>query len=777
MTTQAAPDRIRMMHHPEALFDEAYREVEQDVRGYRPPRGPWRAETAAGGLRLVAADGAAMRVRACGPGVLRMTCRPDGQLGPTTTERLGLVTVPAEPVAADVVVAGGRADLTAGDVAFAMDLAGGDFAFRAGGESLVESWAGGWRFAADAAEFSGHRYLAFFRLGEERIYGFGGRIMRPDRTGAFADMYAVKAGRHSGDYGGFPVPFFLSTRGYGVFVNNPWPHVYFDMGRGRRDRWFVHAPGGDCDLFFLHGPEFADILRRFTALAGRLPPPRRWWLGLWAGSLSITTAAGVLEVARRFRAARLPCDAIQIDGTWRGGPEFLQRYMIEGAYTSNDFEWHPDFGDGPAMVEELRSMGIRTVLHVNSRPYRAETAARGVAEGWLRREGHEVVARVGDPAAEERYGAMLAGRNADRIGAWLQDHGDRLGGEVLPGIPSRNLFGALWARATASTGTDDGDPGRVVFTRGCGIGGQRHAIIWAGDTRFGADFFREDVWFLLNAGLAGFALASCDLGGFYAADPFSGPHNTAFDRDNLARRLVQSLFFMPTPRIHDDATAPPKFPWNCPPDIAALYADMLRLRYRMVPYHFSHLVEAHRTGEPLLRPMVYHHRDDPTTWSLFDQFYLGRYLLVAPVLEKGADSRAVYLPAGTWFDFWTGRRHEGPTTVRVEAPLSSQRGLPVFVKAGAILPMQDEVLFLGDSPPAVLTLVLYPHGTSRFVLHEGVGLGHEFACVAESGRLRITLPNHLPMERTYRVRVAGFEGERIVVVPPGGVREESIVRP
>lgn len=742
-------DTVSIRLHPEALFDEDTREVALDLTPYRA----WGEFVSARKNEYATANGERLRVTSHGDGLLRLRWLPGGAKDePTVTERLGLVHVPG----------------TNGPVGLscAVDCATGGV--RVTDESGAVLLDGGMRFAVEPGEFSGYRSVGTFRLDpDERIFGFGGRIMRPDRTGLFADLYSVKAGHHSGDYGGFPVPFFLSTKGYGVFVNNPWPHLYFDMGRTNPGEWFVHAPGGDCDLFVVRGPEFADMLRRFTDLVGRLPSPRRWWMGLWGGSLSLARVSEILDTARKFRAENLPCDAIQIDGTWRGGPEFLKRYMIEGAYTSNDFEWHPEFGDGKAMVDELRRLKIRTVLHINSRSFRADTAERGVREGWLRRQGNETVVRVGDSSAEKTYHKLLAGRVGEGIGCWLQDHGDRLGGEVLPGIPSRNLFGALWARATTDACPAAGDPDKIVFTRGCGIGGQRHAIIWSGDTRFGVDFFKEDLWFLINAGLAGFPLASADLGGFYSADGCSAPHNRAYDRDNLARRVVQSLFFMPTPRTQDDAREPPKFPWNCPPDIARLYADMLRLRYRMIPYHYSYLVHAHRTGEPIIRHLVHHHRRDPMARDVHDQIYLGDWLLIAPVIEKGARSRAVYLPSGIWFDFWTGERHEGPITIRVETPLCELRGLPVFVKAGAILPTQDDVLALADDPPAVLTLDIFPHGESRFDLHESPTLAHEFRCVAAGGEVTVTLPNHLPHERTYRVRVRGVSDEQVVVVQAG----------
>jgi alpha-glucosidase (family GH31 glycosyl hydrolase) len=745
-----------LLHHPDALFPDAPAKVLLDREPYQPLPGPLTvAERSPNGVVLAAADGARLAITCCADGLWRL--RAGATLPATTTERLGLVQVPADAVTVTVQQTGNVLTLAGGGFTCRVDLADAEFAVvDARGEVVLASVGGGFRFSPGPAEYSGQKFFAAFRLDpQERLFGFGGRIMRPDRTGMFADMFAVKAGLYSGDYGGFPVPFFLSTRGYGVFVNNPWPHLFFDLGRTDPAEWFVHGPGGECDVFLLAGPEFADLLGRFTRLVGRLPAPRRWWLGFWAGSLSITTAAGVLDAARRFRAAGLPVDAIQIDGNWRGGPEFFQRYMLDGAYTSNDFDWHPAFGDGRAMVEELRALGIRTVLHVNSRPFSEATTARGVAEGWLRKQGHETVVRVGDPAAEAKYRELIAARNAERIGCWLQDHGDRVSGEVLPGVPSRNLFGALWARATTVTGSDTGDPARVVFTRGAGIGGQRHCIVWSGDTQVGMDFCEEDIWYLINAGLAGYPLASCDLGGYMFAHKNAAPHNLAFDPDNLARRLCQSLFFMPTPRTQDDGRDPPKFPWNCPPPIEKLYGDMLRLRYRMIPYHYSYLVHAARTGEPLVRPLVYHHRQERECWTIHDQFYLGEWLLVAPIVKKSAEHRLVYLPAGRWFNFWTDEEHTGPKAVLVPCPLYEPQGLPVFVKAGAILPTQADVDRLTDDPPAELWLDIYPNGESTFVLNDGMELTSRITCRQKAGRVEVEIADALPFERRYHVRLHG----------------------
>lgn len=768
MKPDCLPDRLVLLHHPDALMPDAPAKVTLDRSGYHPLAGPLRLHQQSGQtVVLAAAGGGFLSISLCATGVLRLRAVPSGAtLEPTTTERLGLLAVPNDPVALVVSQESGVLTASGGGFRCRIELASGELEIvDSRGQTVLASVGGGFRFSSEPGEYSGHKFFAAFRLDpNERIYGGGGRIMRPDRTGMFADLFAVKAGLYSGDYGGFPVPFFLSTRGYGWFLNNPWPHLFFDLGRTRADQWFVHGPGGDCDLFVIDGPEFADLLGRFTRMAGRLPAPRRWWLGFWCGTLSIARASEALETCRKFRALGLPVDAIQIDGTWRGGPEFLQRYMLDGAYTSRDFNWHPEFGDGTAMVQELRSMGIRTVLHVNSRPFSEETTAKGLAEGWLRKQNHETVVRVGDPQAEAKYRELIAPRNAEGIGCWLQDHGDRVSGEVLPGIPSRNLFGALWARATTVTGSDTGDPSKVVFTRGAGIGGQRHCIVWSGDTQVGMDFCEEDIWYLLNAGLAGYPLSSCDLGGYMFAHKNAAPHNHAWDPDNIARRLCQSLFFMPTPRTQDDGREPAKFPWHCSPPIARLYGEMLKLRYRMHPYLFSYLVHAARTGEPILRPLVYHHRADRSCWTIHDQLYLGEWLLVAPIVKKNAEHRFVYLPEGRWLNFWTDEEQVGPKALLAQSPLFEIQGLPVFVKAGAILPSQADVDRLSDEPPAELWLDLYPAAESRFVLNDGLDLASTIVCRHNRGQVEVSIANALPKPRRFHFRLHGApRGARLIV--------------
>lgn len=741
--------------HPEALFDSAYIDQMVNLAAYVAPTGPWRqVDSDARGVLLRAADGALLRLDAIADRIIRVRARPTGQaIGPSATEELGLVTAD-QPIPAWTSVSGERPGLVIADGSrLEVDPATGAQRFLVGDEVLVAS-DGAVRFSPEPPEFGrGVRAFTRFHRDGDGLFGCGGRSARPDRVGQTFDSFATKVGGRSGDYGGFPIPWLMSPRGWGVFLDNPWPHVHFDLGRTDPKCWSFHIPGGGVDLYFVRGPEPRDLLRRFTSLVGRVPEPRRWWLGYWVSALSFTTAAEVLGFARRLRAEGYPLEAMVIDGPWRGGPEFLRLYMTEGQYPTNDLRWHPGFGDGPTLVRALNELGVRTVLHQNSRSYLKETNEAGIATGALRRIGQEVVPAFTRPEGEAFYRNQVRGRHQEGVALWWLDHGDRVSGEIAPGIPSRNLFGALWARASARAAEADGVDHRLTLIRGAGIGGQRHALPWPGDTRYGIDFALFDIWFCLNAGLSGFPITSADLGGFMEKGLDHGPHNRAYDPENLARRLCQALLWLPSPRVHGDDSAPPKVPWNCPPAIQPLYRAMLAERYRLIPYFYSLAWEAHREGAPILRPLLWRWPRLAEAVAINDQFLIGDDLLVAPVVTKDAAVRRVWLPPGLWHDWWRGTVHTGPAWIEVPVPFYETSGLPLFARAGAIIPVQEPVTSLDDRIPELLGLEIFPAGSSTQVIHEARDAATRVTVVESTKELSILIENPLARPRAVRLRV------------------------
>lgn len=769
--------RMPAYFHPDALYDQPYECFELDLSDYR--------ELGSGASLLIqdskgillGIGSARLRVDVWGKGTLRLRVDPQDTPSSTTTELLGLIKQPSpEPVRFSVNEQADAITLTTDLLTLGLDTTTGDLTLTdAQGHILWQTVEGGLRFSDESGEYSGKRFCCWSELGDQHCYGFGGRIAPLDRTGQSVDVFSMKTGVRPGDYGGFPVPFFISTRGYGLFLNNPWPHVYFDMGKIREDRWLMHAPGGQCDLFLFAGPNFPDVIGRYTQVTGRVPAVPKWMLGFWCSSLSMTTADAALADAKRMREEGYPCDAFVFDGPWRGGPDFAAKYVTGKQYPSEDLDWHRDFGDGAAMTRDLGQLGIKTILHLNSRSFSGKTADEGVAKGLLRRIGEEVVPRLLDDAGEVYYQSMLLPRVDEGVAAWWTDHSDRVSGELAPGLPSRNLFGVLWNRLLAHMMQPSGAANCPALSRGGGIGSQRYAIPWPGDTRCGIDALAEDIWFMVSAGLCGFALTSADLAGFEArrgpedADLTSDElHARMFDDENLCRRLCHCLLWMPVPRIHNNCDTIPKFPWNCSPKVQQLYHETLEERYRFTPYLYSYILDASLTGLPLLRPMVYEYPRDEDAIDATTQFMIGDCLLAAPVTEAGHQTRDVYLPEGVWFDWWTGDRYEGPTHVQVDAPMYALSGLPLFARAGAIICNQDPTIQLNDEPPQRLWLQVYAEGQSEITLRETPQVANRFVLDTTTDGLVMDLENNCDFDRQYVIHVRNKSREPISIDMPAG---------
>ncbi|MBD3418875.1 MAG: hypothetical protein GF398_02035 [Chitinivibrionales bacterium] len=779
------PPPKKLHLHNDVIWDRPYEDHELDLRTYKPFTSPLVSQNRdTNGVTCVTANGERIRIEPCATNVMRIRYFTSANSDALSlTEKLDLLSTDFPQTDFVFASTGDAFQITTEALKLGWKDAGReiDISTRSGSH-VLSSINRGIRFSTQATYSGGSRFFGEFAIDSENFFGFGGRIAPPNRTGATADIFSVKAGVHWGDYGGFPIPFFMSTKGYGFFLNNPWPHVYFDMGKSDPHTWFMHAPGGECDMFIIYGPEFSDILETFTRMTGRIPAPQKWWFGFWCSSIAFTGADEVLNVAQRMRRDGYPCDAVALDGGWRGGPDFLRQYREGKKYPSNDLNWHPDFGDGPDMMRKLKEIGTKTVLHLNSRNYSPETQARGLKEGFLRQHGQEVVVKLTSQSAEKIYSNMVTPRVKEGVDLWWTDHSDRVGGEITGGVPSRNLFGALWNRLLNRIGSESGAAASLCLSRGGGIGSQRFALPWPGDTEFGIDRFAEDIWFCLNAGLAGFPVTSVDIGGFTVkAERYENDEQSyaqSFDLENVARRMCQSIMFIPTPRIHHNWCSLPKFPWNCPPATQQLYKNALTFRYALTPYIYTYALRASRTGEPILRPLVYHHRCDRRTWSIGDEFYLGESLLFAPVTEPGRTSRTVYLPAGSWIHYWTGRRFDGEQRIEIDAPLLSIEGLPIFVKANSVIPRQQPVQFLDERLPDELILELFPLSSGSFCLHESPAHSTHILFNRDKSTLNVVIDDASGLKRTFHLQAAMLSdfdtikvnGEAVDAHPSGDAR-------
>ncbi|MBB6729978.1 TIM-barrel domain-containing protein [Cohnella zeiphila] len=511
----------------------------------------------------------------------------------------------------------------------------------------------------------------------------------------------------------------------GVFLDDPGRTV-FDM-RTNGDRYAIRSENGRLDLYVWEGPSLKDVVRRYTALTGRPPLPPRWALGYQQSRYSYMDRAELLDVARTIRAKRIPCDVLYLD------IHYMDEYKV--------FTWHPDrFPDPRAMMEELAGMGFQVVPIVDpgvKKDPKYPVYREGVQEGYFcaKLEGELFIGSVWPgPSAFADFTDDRAARWWGDLHRFYIDSGIKgiwndmnepsvfdtanktMDLDVLHannGNPKthgewHNLYGMLMSKATYEgmvRGLDGERP--FVLTRAGYAGIQRYAAVWTGDNRSYWEHMAMSIPMVLNLGLSGVAFAGPDIGGF-------SHHATG----ELVARWTQLGALLPFCRNHSAIDTSRQEPWRFGERVEAVCREALNLRYRLMPYLYSLFYEASASGLPIARPLLLEYPDDRNAANLCDQFLLGRDLLAAPIVRPGATARAVYLPAGVWYDYRTGERLEGGRHVLANAPLET---MPLYVRAGAILPEQPLRQYADEAIGGALTLNVYAGGEGSFRLYEDDG--------------------------------------------------------
>ncbi len=270
-----------------------------------------------------------------------------------------------------------------------------------------------------------------------------------------------------------------------------------------------------------------------------------------------------------------------------------------------------------------------------------------------------------------------------------------------------NLYGLMMAKACAEGLQRHRQQERsFVLTRSGYAGVQRWSSVWMGDNQSLWEHLEISLPMLCNMGLSGVAFVGCDIGGFAG-------NATA----ELFARWMQIGMLYPLMRGHSAMSTARHEPWVFGDRTENICREYINLRYQLLPYIYNLFWEASQTGAPILRPLFYHFPSDRQTYTLYDQVLLGASLMAAPVYRPGIEYRAVYLPAGTWYDWWSGERYAGPTHILAHAPLEK---MPLFVRAGAIIPMQPVQQYVDELPQNSLRLRIWP-GQNEYIFFEDDG--------------------------------------------------------
>ena len=553
---------------------------------------------------------------------------------------------------------------------------------------------------------------------EERYYGFGektGRFQRRDHgmTMWNSDIPGYDAGT---DPLYQTIPFFYGIRNgraYGIFFDNTY-RSFFDMGKGSRSEYSFGAEGGALNYYFFAGPTPSSILSRFTELVGRMPLPPLWSLGYQQCRFSYTPESRVREIARGFRSRRMPCDVLYLD------IDYMDGYRV--------FTWNPaTFPDPPGLVRDLRAEGFRTVVIVDPgvKLVSAYTVFRSglAADAFLHYPngalytgkvwpGMCVFPDFTSASVRRWWGDQYAGFAAAGISGWWNDMNEPSvfdvptntvdlsvvhDGEGIRGSHAEfhNVYGMQMTRGTYE-GARRFIPGSrpFVLTRASYAGGWRYAAAWTGDNMASWDHLAMSLSMCLNLSISGQPFVGSDIGGF-----------VGYPSGELFARWLQLGVFTPLMRAHSVIHEKNKEPWEYGDQYTTINRGTLDLRYEFLPYVYTTMATASRSGIPAMRPMIFEYPEDRRFTSTDEEFLFGPDLLVAPVLTEGARRKSVDIPAGVWYDYWSGARLQGNQRVDVEAPLER---IPLFVRAGAVIPLRQAVQYTAEAPVNPLTLMVFP---------------------------------------------------------------------
>ncbi len=511
----------------------------------------------------------------------------------------------------------------------------------------------------------------------EHVFGLGERFTPFVKNGQVVDIWNADGGTAS-EQAYKNIPFYLTSRGYGVFVNHPGA-VSFEVASEKTTRVQFSVPGQSLQYFLIYGPTPKEVLAKYTALTGRPALPPAWSFGLWL-STSFTTSYDeetVTGMIRQFAERKLPLHVFHFDVFW----------MREFRWC--DFTWDPRvFPDPKGMLSRIKGHGLHVCVWIN--PYIAqasplfEEAARegfllkkpdgGVWQTDLWQPGMGLVDFT-NPGACRWFKEKLGAHLDMGVDAVKTDFAERIPTDVVyhdGSDPERmhNYYTLLYNRTVFELLQEKRGAGEaVVFARSATAGCQSYPVHWGGDCESSFESMAESLRGGLSLGLCGFGFWSHDIGGFEGMPPAG-----------LYKRWIAFGLLSSHSRLHGSTSY--RVPWLFDEESVDVLRHFTRLKCRLMPYLYAHAVESTLTGAPIMRAMVLEFPEDETCAFLDRQYMLGASLLVAPVFNEEGDVD-YYLPAGRWTSLMSGEVKVGPRWYRERHGFKS---LPLMVREGSILP-------------------------------------------------------------------------------------------
>lgn len=509
------------------------------------------------------------------------------------------------------------------------------------------------------------------------------------------------------------IPFYIGLNAgdaYGIFFDNTF-RTYFDFAAEHSDQTSFWSEGGEMQYYYIHGPHMMDVVKRYHSITGTQYLPPIWALGYHQCRWSYYPEANVKALATKFREKKIPCDAIYLD------IDYMDGYRC--------FTWNKNyFPDPKKMIKELASDGFKTVVII-------DPGIKVDNNYWVFKEGKEnnFFCRRGDdyfmeghvwpglcrfpdftdPAVREWWGGLLKGLVDDGVAGVWNDMNEPavFGRDTFPNDvrhdyeghrgshrKAHNVYGMQMVRSTYEGLKRLHNKKRpFTITRAAYAGTQRYSSVWTGDNVATWEHLQLGVLQLQRLSVSGMSFCGTDIGGF-SGEPDG----------ELFTRWIQFGVFSPFMRAHSAGDTREREPWSFGEPFESINRKFIELRYKLLPYIYSAFWEQTRYGFPILRPvsMTEQHLDSNAFRE--NEYCFGDKILVSPVQLQGQTGKIVYLPAGKWYYYWNNNLFQGGQEHQIDSPLDE---MPIFVKAGTVLPEYPVMQYTHEFKIKSLKLVVY----------------------------------------------------------------------
>jgi len=572
----------------------------------------------------------------------------------------------------------------------------------------------------------------------ECFYGLGDKATQMNLKGKRLENFATDQYAFQKDQEPLykVVPFYIglqNKQAYGIFFDNTF-RTFFDFCHERRNVTSFWAEGGEMNYYFFYGPKMQDVVTTYTDLTGKPELPPLWALGYHQCKWSYYPERNVKEVAAKFRELQIPCDAIYLD------IDYMEGFRC--------FTWNKEyFPDPKRMVAELADDGFKTVVIIDpgikiDKEYAVYKEALEKDYFCKRADGPYMKGKVWpgecnfpdytNPEVREWWAGLFKELVSEIgvKGVW-NDMNEPAVMEVpnktfpmdvrhdYDGNPcshrkAHNIYGTQMARATYHGVKRFAYPKRpFVITRSAYAGAQRYTSSWTGDNV--ATW--EHLWVaniqVQRMSISGMGFTGSDIGGF--AEQPSG---------ELYARWIQLGVFHPFCRTHSSGDHGDQEPWAFDDEVIDITRKFVSLRYQLLPYLYTMFYQYIEEGIPMLKPLVYFDQDDIQTHYRNDEFVFGNQILVCPILEPNGIGRRMYIPRGQWYNYWTNNMVKGGKEMWVDTQFDE---IPVFVKAGSVIPKYPVQQYVGELDFDELTLDLYyKAGKEKSVVYEDAQDGYDY---------------------------------------------------